>query len=542
MRLVRTTLGFVPAVGYWVNPSLAIREMPSGLSPWLKNTIRPRLLAAALAVAAGAVAVTAVTIALYLQPSLDITVGPRGDTLASVLPGGVSWQDGIRPGQQVMSLAFGPTADQWHLDAVDAQGGGHGASSEGQATAIRATLPYGIAAGIAALLSLAAFARRSRIAGALALLSILLAQPALRVAGAAEGATAVIAGTPLVAAVWLTARTPRRRMLVALLAVSAVTAFWLVAKFWVVETFDLADAVLVALGIGLIGLALVTSAPWRTWFTATVRLDPSLAIDLGALALVVGGAIVAMTTMSAPPLAAAGAGVVVLAVYPRIRRRLGAMLEEMVLGDARQHASITATEEERARLAHEIHDGPLQELAAVIGRLDDEPQMTREANVLRDVAAELRGVTTALRPPVLDDLGLAAAVAFIVDQARLQVAEGLTIACEVDDRGGLGRAVRPPQEVELAFFRIVQEAIGNAVRHAGAARISVVGSVEAAKVHLEVLDDGRGIDEEAVREARRDGHSGLVSMRQRAAAIGADYTAGPRPGGGTVVSVDWSAS
>jgi signal transduction histidine kinase len=72
-------------------------------------------------------------------------------------------------------------------------------------------------------------------------------------------------------------------------------------------------------------------------------------------------------------------------------------LEHLILGDMRDHAAITATEEERARLASEIHDGPLQELAAVIGELDDTPHMDGAANLLREVAAELRGVTTALR-------------------------------------------------------------------------------------------------------------------------------------------------
>jgi len=521
-----------------VNPSPAIREMPTGMLNAWRTRIRPRLAAAVLAVFAGVIAVTTVAVSLFGTPSLDVATDKGGASIAWVLPGGGSWQAGIRPGQQVISLAYGPRGETWQLDTVDSTGRGHGASYAGQLTAIRHTLPFGIAACLSALLALIAFARRNRLSGALALLVLLLAQPALRLAGDAVAATAVVGSTPIVAAGWLTVSGRRRWAGGALVIATVLALAWVVARELVVAAFDVTDTMNLTLAVALVGVALITGVPWRRWAGAAY-VEPSVAADLGVVGLMLGLAVVAMTTLSAPPWAVLTGAVVLFALYPRVRRRLSGLLEELVLGNARQHASISATEEERARLAHEIHDGPLQELAAVIGRLDDEPQMVNEAGLLRDVAAELRAVTTALRPPVLDDLGLGAAVAFVVDQARAQAGTATTIACEVEDRAGLGRTGRVPRDVELAGFRVVQEALANAVRHAHAQHIIVAGLVSPSEVHLRISDDGLGIDPAAVREARRTGHLGLMSMRQRAAAVGAELAVDSHPGDGTRVSFEW---
>jgi signal transduction histidine kinase len=537
---MRSKLGSLRGWRYRVNPSPALREMPTCPSNAWRTRIRPRLAAAVLAVLSSAVAVTAVAVSLLATPSLDVATDARG-TITWVLPGGGSWQAGIRPGQQVISLAYGPRGETWQLDTIDASGTGHGASYTGHLTALRSTLPFGIAACLSALLALIAFARRHRLSGALALLALLLAEPGLRLAGDAAAATVVVGGTPLVAAGWLAVSTCERWARGALLIAAALTVAWAAARELVVGAFDVTDTLSLALASALVGVALITAVPWRRWAGAAAYVEPSVAADLGVVGLVLGLAVVAVTTLSAPPWAVLGGAVVLFALYPRVRRRLSRLLEELVLGSARQHASIAATEEERARLAHEIHDGPLQELAAVIGRLDDEPQLISEAGLLRDVAAELRAVTTALRPPVLDDLGLGAAVAFVVDQARAQSAASTTIACEVEDRAGPGRTGRAPGDVELAGFRVAQEALANAVRHAHARHIIVAGLVSAAEVRLRISDDGTGIDPAAVRDARRGGHLGLMSMRQRAAAVGAELAVDSRPGDGTEVLFEWGA-
>jgi signal transduction histidine kinase len=94
----------------------------------------------------------------------------------------------------------------------------------------------------------------------------------------------------------------------------------------------------------------------------------------------------------------------------------------------------------------------------------------------------------------------------------------------------------------LAAFRIIQEALTNALTHAGATEIAVAGSIERLSIELQVTDDGRGLDEASVRNARRIGRLGLRSMRQRASAIAAELVVGNRSGGGTSVAVRWSAT
>ena len=106
----------------------------------------------------------------------------------------------------------------------------------------------------------------------------------------------------------------------------------------------------------------------------------------------------------------------------------------------------------------------------------------------------------------------------------------------------VGRSSRvcDPSEVELAVYRIVQEAIANAQRHSGGTRVTVSGVLALDRLELSIADDGRGLTERAIREAQRAGHLGVASMRQRAAAIGAALDILPAPRSGTSVRVAWS--
>jgi signal transduction histidine kinase len=228
-----------------------------------------------------------------------------------------------------------------------------------------------------------------------------------------------------------------------------------------------------------------------------------------------------------------------IALYPGFRARLGTLAERLLFDEVRDQAAIAATEEERARLASEIHDGPLQELAAVITELDEQRELVAATSTLRGVASHLRDVSTALRPPVLDDLGLAAALGWLVDQARERAPQELALTCAIDDRTSVRRAARPPSKVELAVFRIAQEALNNALRHADASRISVSVTVALDAIDLAIADDGRGLDETATRAARRRGRLGLTSMRQRATSIGADMSIANGVGSGTAVVLHW---
>ena len=191
---------------------------------------------------------------------------------------------------------------------------------------------------------------------------------------------------------------------------------------------------------------------------------------------------------------------------------------------------ITAEEEERRRLARDIHDGVGQTLTAASLTLDalaadlDQPHAIRHLGRARELTAtaleETRAAAERIRPPRLMERGLASAL------HELAIRCGSPIAADLDPSAGAGLA---PDRI-LEVFRIVQEALGNAVRH-GAGEIRLRMASEPAGLLVEVRDEGPGFDPDLV-----DPHAlGLSGMRERAAAIGARLTIGAAPGGGTQV-------
>jgi len=188
-----------------------------------------------------------------------------------------------------------------------------------------------------------------------------------------------------------------------------------------------------------------------------------------------------------------------------------------------------ATEAERARIAADIHDDALQDLTMLVRRLDAAGDKVN-AEAAREVAERLRAICGDLRLPVLDDLGVGPALDWLC--GRLDTAaESITL-----DR--LAEESRLPAEVELAVFRVAQEALSNAVRH-GAAPIVVRYRAREGWVELEVDDSGAGLAEGAAEMAEQTGHLGLLNMTQRAEAVGARLAIRRRPGGGTRVSFVW---
>jgi signal transduction histidine kinase len=192
---------------------------------------------------------------------------------------------------------------------------------------------------------------------------------------------------------------------------------------------------------------------------------------------------------------------------------------------------VSVAEAERRRLAAQLHDGPLQDLLLLLRRFElngDEAAADR----IRDIADELRDVSGELRVPVLDDLGAGAALEWLV--ARLERITGDEIVLERHDRE------RPPSAVELAVFRVAQEALANAARH-GRPPVHVRYAAAADHVRLDVGDAGPGLDPEAVRMAGRGGRLGLLAMTQRAAQIGGALTVTAPDEGGTLVHFEWPA-
>ena len=161
----------------------------------------------------------------------------------------------------------------------------------------------------------------------------------------------------------------------------------------------------------------------------------------------------------------------------------------------------------------------------------DEGGHEAEAAEAREVATKLRSVVGDLRLPILDDLGAGAALEWLVE--RVEPLAGGVVKLERSD------ASRPPADVELAVFRVAQEALTNAIKH-GKPPIAVRYDVSAdGRVTLAIDDAGEGIGSDATEEAPGDGHFGLVNMQQRAEQIGALLDVRRWPSGGTRVALEW---
>jgi signal transduction histidine kinase len=192
--------------------------------------------------------------------------------------------------------------------------------------------------------------------------------------------------------------------------------------------------------------------------------------------------------------------------------------------------AVAAAETERARLAADLHDDALQQLTMLVRTLD-EGGHTAEADEAREVATKLRSVVGDLRLPILDDLGAGAALEWLVE--RVEPLAGGPVKLERSDE------TRPPANVELAVFRVAQEALTNAIKH-GRPPIEVRYDVRTdGRVTLAIDDAGEGIAADEASEAPGKGHFGLANMQQRAEQIGALLDVRRWPAGGTRVALEW---
>jgi signal transduction histidine kinase len=192
---------------------------------------------------------------------------------------------------------------------------------------------------------------------------------------------------------------------------------------------------------------------------------------------------------------------------------------------------VAATEAERARVAADIHDDALQELTLLVRRLDAAGDK-EGADIARTVSDRLRAICGDLRLPILDDLGVGPALDWLV--LRIERLAGGEVRLERADGS------RPPADVELAFFRVAQEALANAVKH-GRPPIVVRYRSSDGAASLSIDDAGGGIPADAGERAERDGHFGLLNMQQRAEGIGAILDVRRWPAGGTHVQLEWRA-
>ncbi|GAS86991.1 histidine kinase,GAF domain-containing protein [Mycolicibacterium brisbanense] len=197
---------------------------------------------------------------------------------------------------------------------------------------------------------------------------------------------------------------------------------------------------------------------------------------------------------------------------------------------------IEAQEIERRRLAGDIHDGISQRLVTLSYRLDaaaravDDPRALAEqldkARELVDLTLqEARAAISGLRPPVLDDLGLAGGLASLARSIP-----GIDLEVDLAE-------TRVPDHIELALYRIAQECLQNVVKHADASRARLTFTLDDNVARLEIVDDGKGFDtfEHPLGSDEMGGY-GLLSMAERAEIVGGRLNIRSRPGAGTAVT------
>lgn len=203
-----------------------------------------------------------------------------------------------------------------------------------------------------------------------------------------------------------------------------------------------------------------------------------------------------------------------------------------------------AQEQERQRIARELHDGVSQNIVALDLNLYSlqmliTDRLTREAEktltdahiILSEITETIRNVVFDLRPAVLDDFGLLAALKSHSDQFSRRT--GLHISVDGDDD-----MPRLPNFSEITLYRIAQEALTNVAKHANARLVSVRLHRNAAGLRLEIADDGIGFESADFDDPKRDGNWGMLNMRERAEAIGGKLFVTSARGSGTRVIVE----
>jgi signal transduction histidine kinase len=251
-------------------------------------------------------------------------------------------------------------------------------------------------------------------------------------------------------------------------------------------------------------------------------------------------------------LAAFAAAAIENALLVATERERATALAELAAAREREHLRqemlarvIDAQEAERARVARDLHDEIGQGLTSVLlglrlvetslashpPNLDDAREHSADLHQLVTQALrEVRRLAFELRPTVLDDVGLVAALQRLV--ADVTARRGIVPELAVD--GLDGQAARLPSQIETVAYRMVQEALTNALRHSRGSSVSVVVARSAGQLRVLVEDDGTGFDPAAVPATSL----GLRGMRERAALVGGSVTVTSAPGLGTAVVLE----
>ena len=203
-------------------------------------------------------------------------------------------------------------------------------------------------------------------------------------------------------------------------------------------------------------------------------------------------------------------------------------------------------EEERTRISRDLHDGIGQSLTALRIQLELLEQrvaaegsklssLSSDASSARELAesclADVRQLSRMLRPPMLDDLGLGPTLRWLT--RSLQEKTGIAIALRME-----GEEERSDPAVETLVYRVVQEALTNVVKHAGAREAAVSVIRDAGRIRVRVEDGGRGFDSARVLSASEDAGFGVRAMRDRVHYYDGSFRLRSMPGSGTVVEAE----
>lgn len=195
---------------------------------------------------------------------------------------------------------------------------------------------------------------------------------------------------------------------------------------------------------------------------------------------------------------------------------------------------ITTQEEERHRIARDLHDDVLNHLGVLAFTIEDTTESEKYQKHYQDLIKKLRITIGGLRPPMLN-FGLRAALVEYIDDLSDQQANGFDVELEIPPNG-----VRFNANVELHLFRIIQEACVNVVKHSQCKNLRIFGRIQSNRVNLTVADDGNGFEIEEklnLEGLLAEGCFGLAGMIERGALIHADVTISSVLGRGTLVNV-----
>jgi PAS domain S-box-containing protein len=211
------------------------------------------------------------------------------------------------------------------------------------------------------------------------------------------------------------------------------------------------------------------------------------------------------------------------------------------LDEVRSHL-LKYREQERLDFARDLHDGPLQEWYGVIYSIQEMVESTQDKEIIPDLVNlrivvekqinDLRSMANELRPPTLVPFGLAKAIDSHIEHFQVKHPE-LILHVELEEDGKL-----LPEEMRINLFRIYQELLNNILRHAVATHVFVRFYLKEREVELQVEDDGKGFNvPQRWVETARQGHLGLLGVRERAESVGGKFKIQSIPGKGTLAQV-----